>query len=143
MFIKPAFFVKSKLRAVHHLAHSTLSDRILKFPAVVFVESLVPKTGLKTAFRDGLLRHVAQDVVKLAKDGLERRGFKESGFLNEVAEVVRTGNSFGIYNLYHSMWWSEIRDNVMAGVTPAEKLLELYHGKWCQSVDPVFEELLY
>uniref|UniRef100_A0A5B7AQC1 Glutamate--cysteine ligase, chloroplastic n=1 Tax=Davidia involucrata TaxID=16924 RepID=A0A5B7AQC1_DAVIN len=79
----------------------------------------VPKFGLKTPFRDGLLRHVAEDVVKLAKDGLERRGFKETGFLNEVAEVVRTG------------------------ITPAEKLLEMYHGKWGQCVDPVFEELLY
>lgn len=79
----------------------------------------VPKTGLKTPFRDGLLRHVAEEVVQLAKDGLERRGFKESGFLNEVTEVVRTG------------------------VTPAEKLLELYNSKWGQSVDPVFEELLY
>ena len=37
------------------------------------------------------LRHVAEDVVQLAKDVLERRGFMESGFLNEVAEVVRTG----------------------------------------------------
>ncbi|KAJ4834432.1 glutamate--cysteine ligase [Turnera subulata] len=79
----------------------------------------VPKTGLKTPFRDGLLRHVAEDVLKLAKDGLERRGFKEVGFLNAVAEVVRTG------------------------VTPAENLLDLYNGKWGQSVDPVFEELLY
>ncbi|KAL0447967.1 UNVERIFIED_CONTAM: Glutamate--cysteine ligase, chloroplastic [Sesamum latifolium] len=79
----------------------------------------VPKSGLKTPFRDGLLKHVAQEVVKLAKDGLERRGFKETGFLNEVTEVVNTG------------------------VTPAEKLLELYYGKWGQSVDPVFEELLY
>ncbi|KAK4728747.1 hypothetical protein R3W88_021735 [Solanum pinnatisectum] len=79
----------------------------------------VPKSGLKTPFRDGLLMHVAQDVVKLAKEGLERRGFKEIGFLNEVTEVVKTG------------------------VTPAEKLLELYHGKWGQSVDPIFEELLY
>ncbi|GAY39108.1 hypothetical protein CUMW_041850 [Citrus unshiu] len=79
----------------------------------------VPKTGLKTPFRDGLLRHVAQDVLKLSKDGLEQRGFKETGFLNEVAEVVRTG------------------------VTPAEKLLDMYHGKWRESVDPVFEELLY
>ena len=52
------------------------------------------------------LRHVAEDVVQLAKDGLERRGFKESGFLNEVVEVVRTS------------------------VTPAETLLELYNGKW-------------
>ena len=65
------------------------------------------------------LRHVTEDVVQVAKDGLERRGFKELGFLNEVAEVVRTG------------------------VTPTEKLLELYNGKWEQSVDPVFEELLY
>ncbi|KAK3434351.1 hypothetical protein EUGRSUZ_D01848 [Eucalyptus grandis] len=79
----------------------------------------VPKTGLKTPFRDGYLRHIAEYVVQLAKDGLERRGFKESGFLNEVKEVVRTG------------------------VTPAEKLLEMYNGKWGQSVDPVFEELLY
>ncbi|KAL7165352.1 hypothetical protein ACSBR2_041112 [Camellia fascicularis] len=79
----------------------------------------VPKSGLKTPFRDGLLKHVAEDVVRFAKDGLERRGFKEIGFLNEVAEVVRTG------------------------VTPAEKLLELYHGKWGGSVDPVFEELQY
>lgn len=33
--------------------------------------------------------------------------------------------------------------NILAGITPAEKLLELYNGKWGQSVDPVFEELLY
>ncbi|XP_020276554.1 glutamate--cysteine ligase, chloroplastic [Asparagus officinalis] len=79
----------------------------------------VPVTGLKTPFRDGLLRHVAEDVLKLAKDGLERRGYKEAGFLREVAEVVKSG------------------------ITPAEKLLELYHGKWGGSVDPVFEELLY
>jgi len=31
----------------------------------------------------------------------------------------------------------------MTGVTPAEKLLEMYNGEWGQSVDPVFEELLY
>ncbi|KAK9280972.1 hypothetical protein L1049_003863 [Liquidambar formosana] len=73
----------------------------------------------ETPFQDGLLRHVAEDVVKLAKDGLERRGFNESGFLNEVADVARTGT------------------------TPAEKLLEMYHGRWGQCVDLVFEELLY
>lgn len=33
--------------------------------------------------------------------------------------------------------------NFGAGVTPAEKLLELYNGKWGQNIDPVFEELLY
>ncbi|CAH8359048.1 unnamed protein product [Eruca vesicaria subsp. sativa] len=79
----------------------------------------VPVTGLKTPFRDGLLKHVAEDVLKLAKDGLECRGYKEAGFLNAVAEVARTG------------------------VTHAENLLEMYNGEWGQSVDPVFQELLY
>ncbi|VFQ74914.1 unnamed protein product [Cuscuta campestris] len=79
----------------------------------------VPTSALHTPFRDGLLKHVAQDVVKLAKEGLERRGLKETGFLNEVSEVANTG------------------------VTPAEKLLDLYFGKWGQNVDHVFEELLY
>ncbi|KAK2647299.1 hypothetical protein Ddye_014788 [Dipteronia dyeriana] len=51
----------------------------------------VPKTGLKTPFRDGLLWHVAQDALKFAKDDPERKGFKESGFLNAVVEVARTG----------------------------------------------------
>ncbi|KAL0331219.1 UNVERIFIED_CONTAM: Glutamate--cysteine ligase, chloroplastic [Sesamum angustifolium] len=55
----------------------------------------VPKSGLKTPFRDGLLKHVAQEGREVCK-----------------------------------------------GVTPAEKLLALYHGKWGQNVDPVFEELL-
>ncbi|XP_068639673.1 glutamate--cysteine ligase, chloroplastic-like [Aristolochia californica] len=79
----------------------------------------VTLTGLKTPFRDGLLRHVAEEVLRFAQEGLERRGYKETGFLKEVAEVVRTGE------------------------TPAERLLDLYHEKWGGSVDPVFEELLY
>ncbi|XP_047095040.1 glutamate--cysteine ligase B, chloroplastic-like [Lolium rigidum] len=79
----------------------------------------VPVTGLKTPFRDGYVRDLAEDVLQLAKNGLERRGYKEVGFLREVDEVVRTG------------------------VTPAERLLNLYETKWNRSVDPVFEELLY
>ncbi|CAN7119088.1 glutamate--cysteine ligase, chloroplastic-like isoform X1 [Brassica rapa] len=52
----------------------------------------VPVTALKTMFRDGPLKHVAEDVLKLAKDGLERRNYKETGFLDAVAEVAITGN---------------------------------------------------
>ncbi|XP_010435329.1 PREDICTED: glutamate--cysteine ligase, chloroplastic-like [Camelina sativa] len=79
----------------------------------------VPIAGLKTMFRGGPLKHVAEDVLKLAMDGLERRGYNETGFLNPIAEVVRTG------------------------VTPAHKLLELYNGEWGQNIDHVFEELRY
>ncbi|XP_066361585.1 glutamate--cysteine ligase A, chloroplastic [Miscanthus floridulus] len=79
----------------------------------------VPLTGLKTPFRDGYVRDLAEEVLKLAKSGLERRGYKEVGFLREVDEVVRTG------------------------VTPAERLLNLYETKWQRNVDHVFEHLLY
>ena len=33
--------------------------------------------------------------------------------------------------------------NVHAGLTPAEKKLELYHGRWNGSVDPVLSEAAY
>ncbi|BBM97652.1 glutamate--cysteine ligase [Marchantia polymorpha subsp. ruderalis] len=79
----------------------------------------VPKMGLQTPFRDGLLKHVTQDVFQLAKEGLRRRGYKEVGFLNELEDTVKSGK------------------------TVSEKLLESYHGKWGGTVDPVFEELLY
>ncbi|VVB11982.1 unnamed protein product [Arabis nemorensis] len=79
----------------------------------------VPITGLKTMFRDRPLKDVAEIVIKLATDGLERRGYRETGFLEPLAEVVRTG------------------------VTPAEKLLELYNGDWGESVDPLFQEVQY
>uniref|UniRef100_A0A7N2M2H0 Glutamate--cysteine ligase, chloroplastic n=2 Tax=Quercus lobata TaxID=97700 RepID=A0A7N2M2H0_QUELO len=79
----------------------------------------VPKTGLNTPFQGGLLKDVAVSVIKWAKDGLERRSLEESVYLNELAEVVATG------------------------VTPAEKLLQMYNEKWGHNVDHVFEELRY
>eukprot|EP00271_Cylindrocystis_brebissonii_P007545 TRINITY_DN21110_c0_g1_i1.p1 TRINITY_DN21110_c0_g1~~TRINITY_DN21110_c0_g1_i1.p1 ORF type:complete len:524 (+),score=72.10 TRINITY_DN21110_c0_g1_i1:223-1794(+) len=79
----------------------------------------VPRQGLQTPFRDGLLRHVAKDVFQLAKEGLERRGYKETSFLNDLAGTVQTGR------------------------TPAEHLLERYNSEWGQSVDPVYQEMLY
>lgn len=36
-----------------------------------------------------------------------------------------------------------MKNYFMTGISPAEKLLEMYNGKWEQSVDPVFGELLY
>ncbi|XP_048320133.2 glutamate--cysteine ligase, chloroplastic-like [Ziziphus jujuba] len=81
----------------------------------------VPRTGLKTPFRGGLLREVAEVIVKWAKEGLKRRGLKESMFLDEIEEIAKTGE------------------------TRAEKLLKMYHGKWEENVDKVYEheELLY
>lgn len=41
----------------------------------------VPRTALKTPFRDGTVLDVAREVLRIAKDGLHRRGRNEDGFI--------------------------------------------------------------
>ncbi|GAQ88958.1 glutamate-cysteine ligase [Klebsormidium nitens] len=79
----------------------------------------VPVTGLRTPFRDGMVRHVAQDVLKLAREGLERRGFNEAEFLKGLEDIARKG------------------------VTSADVLLDKYHNEWDEDVDRVYDEFLY
>lgn len=52
----------------------------------------VPKHGLQVPFREGTLQDVAKDVLKIAKDGLSRRGLEEDKFLAPLEEVATTGN---------------------------------------------------
>ncbi|GAU20637.1 hypothetical protein TSUD_230510 [Trifolium subterraneum] len=84
-----------------------------------YLRNQVPFTGLKTPFQGRLLQDVAEDVLKWAKDGLERRCLNESIFLDPLIEVVGTG------------------------VTPAEKLLDMYNNKWGNNIDHVFRECCY
>ncbi|XP_061337250.1 glutamate--cysteine ligase, chloroplastic-like [Gastrolobium bilobum] len=83
------------------------------------LRNMVPVTGLRTPFQGRQMRHVAEDVLKWAKDGLDRRGLNESVFLDPLKEVVRTG------------------------LTPADKLLGMYNDKWGNNIDPVFRECCY
>jgi len=86
----------------------------------------VPRLGFNAAIRDRKVRELARDMIALARDGLKRRrrldhysGRDESHFLDPIGEIVESGK------------------------TPAEVLLERYHGEWNQSVDPVFDALKY
>ena len=85
----------------------------------------VPKHALKTPFRDGTLRDIAVEALKIAHAGLRRRaradacGVDESGFIEPLLEIAE------------------------AGETPAERKLALFHGEWNGSVDPVFREFAY
>ena len=85
----------------------------------------VPKLALKTPFRNGTLNDLAREALKIAHAGLQRRaradacGVDESGFLEPLLEIAA------------------------AGQTPAERKLELFHGEWKGSVDPVFREFAY
>ncbi|KAL2348036.1 hypothetical protein Fmac_002036 [Flemingia macrophylla] len=73
----------------------------------------VPITGLNTPFQGRLLRDIAEDVLKWAKEGLDRRCLNESIFLDPLEEVATTG------------------------LTQADKLLKMYDNKWGNNVDAV------
>ncbi len=85
----------------------------------------VPKHALKLPFRGGTVRDLAREALKIAAHGLKRRarlnagGADESTFLDPLIEIVESNQ------------------------TPAERKLELFHGAWGGSVDPVFREFAY
>ncbi|HEX5756558.1 MAG TPA: glutamate--cysteine ligase [Arenimonas sp.] len=85
----------------------------------------VPKHALKLPFRGATVRELALEALKIAGNGLARRqrlnagGATESVFLEPLIEFA------------------------LAGETPAERKLALYHGDWGGSVDPVFREFAY
>jgi glutamate--cysteine ligase len=85
----------------------------------------VPKQALKLRFRNGTVRELALEALKIAGAGLARRarpnrnGASEAVFLEPMVEFA------------------------LANETPAERKLALYHGPWQGSVDPVFREFAY
>jgi len=85
----------------------------------------VPKLALKVPFRNGTLRDLALEALKISGQGLARRnrlnstGASEAVFLEPLIEFA------------------------MANETPAERKLKLFHGAWGGSVDPVFREFAY
>ncbi len=89
------------------------------------LRSEVPRTGLKTRFRGRTVRELALEALAISAHGLKRRdrknrrGADESVFLETPIEFAQ------------------------AGYTPAERKLELFHGPWNGSVDPVFREFAY
>ncbi len=68
---------------------------------------------------------MAADFVAIAKEGLKRRarisacGKDETGYLSELEEIADSG------------------------LTPADRLLELYHGPWKGDVSRAYEDLAY
>lgn len=85
----------------------------------------VPRQALKLPFRNGTVRDLAREAVKIAVAGLQRRavrnnqGVDESRFLDPLIEIAESGK------------------------TPAERKLELFNGEWHGSVDPLFCEFAY
>jgi glutamate--cysteine ligase len=84
-----------------------------------------PRLALKAEIDGRSVREVAHEVLEIAHRGLKARerlngaGDNETGFLGPLQETVETG------------------------LTPAERKLALFNGRWNGSVDPVFAEFAY
>jgi glutamate--cysteine ligase len=86
----------------------------------------VPRLGFKTEMPGGRsMLDFAGEVVTIARAGLRSR-----------AALDRSGND-------ESGFLVPLKESVDKGQTPAEELLDLYHGRWQGSVEPVFEEFHY
>jgi glutamate--cysteine ligase len=76
----------------------------------------VARLGLKTPFRGGTVQDIALKVLDIAARGLEARGLGEGKYLKELRAIAESG------------------------VTPAERLLEMYEGEWGRSVEGYYTQ---
>jgi glutamate--cysteine ligase len=85
----------------------------------------VPKLGFGATIAGRNALQLAKTTLALARQGLARRRQLDAG-----------GND-------ETRYLNSIEDYVARGVTPAEELLQKFHGDWRQSVEPVFKEYAY
>ncbi|MCD7099943.1 glutamate--cysteine ligase [Stenotrophomonas sp. MMGLT7] len=85
----------------------------------------VPRHGLRLPFRNETVRELAARALDIAVEGLRRRaridgsGSDESQYLDPLLQIAGSG------------------------LTAADRKLELFHGAWQGSVDPLFEAFAY
>jgi glutamate--cysteine ligase len=85
----------------------------------------VPRFGFKARIKDRYLFEIAKECVALAHAGLRRRdrvdhaGRDESRHLEPLERIIDSGRS------------------------PAEEMLEKFHGPWKGSVEPAYEEYAF
>ena len=84
-----------------------------------YLRHAVTKDALQTPFRDGTVQDVAIEMVKIAKEGLRRRGANEENFVDGLMEIATTGK------------------------TSSDLLLEAYENEWGEDIDKVFKKLAY
>ena len=71
------------------------------------------------------MRDIAVDMVAIAKQGLKSRARFSGGMVDERGYL------------------SELEDIADSGITPADRLLELYHGEWQGDVSRMYRDFAY
>ena len=85
----------------------------------------VTRLGLKAEVAGRSVRDIAVDMVAIAKQGLKSRARFSGGMVDERGYL------------------SELEDIADSGITPADRLLELYHGEWQGDVSRMYRDFAY
>jgi glutamate--cysteine ligase len=85
----------------------------------------VPRQGLAAKIQGVTVFALAGEVLKLARAGLARR------------------KQFDVSGQDETRYLDVLDDRLARGTTPAQELLEKFHGAWGASVDPVYIEQAY
>lgn len=85
----------------------------------------VTRLGLRAEVAGRSVRDIAVDMVTIAQRGLKNRARFSGGMVDERGYL------------------SELEDIAGSGVTPAERLLDLYHGDWKGDVGRLYRDFAY
>ena len=85
----------------------------------------VPKEGLAASVRGRTVFEVATEILKFASAGLRRRRHLDIEGWDELRYL------------------EPLEDRLTRGTTPAQELLDKYHGEWHGSVDPIYTDEAY
>src|SRR6204780_2506405 len=85
----------------------------------------VPKAGLAANIHGRTVGEIAGEMLALARAGLARRQYFDAGGEDETHYL------------------EVLDDRLTRGTTPAQELLEKFHGPWRGSVDPIYAEEAY
>jgi glutamate--cysteine ligase len=85
----------------------------------------VPKLGFNAEIRGRNMLTLAQETLRLSARGLTRR-----------KRLDRNGRD-------ETRYLRPLEESIARGLTPAEELLEKFHGPWKGSVEPIFDEYAY
>lgn len=85
----------------------------------------VPRLGLKARIRGQSMLDLAKRCLGVAHSGLRRRNRLDADGRDETRHL------------------QPLDEIVARGLTPAEQLLEKYHGAWAGSVEPLYAEYSY
>ncbi len=85
----------------------------------------VTRLGLKAEVGGRTVQAVARDLLAIAREGLKRRERLSGGLVDE------------------SGYLAELEEIADSGITPAERLLELYHGEWNGDVRRMYADFAY